>query len=179
MRAAAIQALVAALPLTVQAQSEVILAEYRVKANFLFRFLPYVEWPSTSFDGAGSPLVVGVLGADALADELETIVKSRLVSDRPVVTQRWRRGEALTPLHVLFVGRGHMGALQEVAASKGPALLTVTEAVDGLTHGGIINFVIVDDRVRFDVALKSAEAARLSISSRLLQLARRVVQSST
>ena len=62
-------------------------------------------------------------------------------------------------------------------ASKGQSALTVTESEDGLRRGSMINFVIVSDKVRFDVALSPAEASRLKISSRLLAVARKVVTS--
>ena len=52
----------------------------------------------------------------------------------------------------------------------------VTESDEALAHGSMINFVAVDNRVRFDVALPQAQRRHLRISSRLLGVARRVVQ---
>src|SRR5712692_8428740 len=102
----------------------------------------------------------------------------RRVQGRPVAVRRLRRGESLAGLHMLFVGRSETGRLGEVlAAARGHAVLTVTESEDAIASGSMINFVAVDDKVRFDVALPPAERGQLKISSRLLAVARKVVSS--
>lgn len=53
---------------------------------------------------------------------------------------------------------------------EGPVLI-VTESEDGLAQGSVINFVIVDRRVRFEVALAPASARSLSIAAGLLSVA--------
>jgi hypothetical protein len=77
-------------------------------------------------------------------------------------------------LHVAFVGGDARGLAAALAAGTGRPVLTITAAPPGATTTGMINFVVVDDKVRFDVALPPADAARLKISSRLLAVARKV-----
>jgi hypothetical protein len=150
--------------------------EYRVKAAFLYKFGSYIEWPGGSFARTDSPITIGVMGADALADELARIVSGRRVHDRSVQVRKLRPGNSIAGLHVLFIGRADSGRLADVlAAAKGRALLTVTESDDGLELGSTINFVVVDDKVRFDVAPPPAESGSLKISARLLAVARKVV----
>lgn len=151
-------------------------SETSVKAAFLYRFCDYVEWPAQSFAGRDNPLVIGVLGADALAQDLMRQVAGRTSGGRPIAVRRLRRGDPLSSLHVLFVGREAAAQLPEVlAAVREGATLTVTEAEGALEHGSIINFVVVDQKVRFDVSLASLERRDLKISARLLAVARRVV----
>lgn len=153
--------------------------EYRVKAAFVYKFGDYVEWPSDAFAAPSSPLVIGVVGADVLADELERIAVGRTIGGRQVVVRKLKYGAPLSGMHVIFVGQSDSRKLAaELDASKGQPALTVTESADGLRLGSMINFVVVSDKVRFDVALPSAEASRLKISSRLLAVARNVVASS-
>ncbi len=179
MRALALLLTVGGLPMA-RAQTDVRVAEYRIKAAFLFKFLPFVEWPVQTFERTDSPLVVGVLGASELADELEVIVGSRLVNERRVQVRRLHKGEVPNDLHVVFVAVSTNAALPLlVAAHRGRALLTVGEADDAARAVSAINFVVVDDRVRFDIALGPAEIGQISISSRLLALARRVVPSNS
>jgi YfiR/HmsC-like len=177
IRRACILALAAFMPLIAFAQPDRQAAEVRIKAAFLYRFTGFVEWPPKSFARPDSPLIVGVLGADALALELEQVVAGRDIHGRAMVVRRLRRGEPLAGLHVLFVGHAESARLPEIlGAARGLAVLTVTESEDALAHGSIINFV-VDDKVRFDVALSQAERGNLKISSRLLSVARKVVTS--
>ena len=81
---------------------------------------------------------------------------------------------------MLFIGRSDSGRLAEIlAAAQGRALLTVTESEEGLELGSMINFVVVEDKVRFDVAPPPAESGNLKISARLLGVARKVVSKSS
>ncbi len=162
------------------AQADAQADEYRVKAAFLYKFGGYVEWPDRSFARADSPIAIGVMGADALADELAQIVSGRNVNGRPVLVRRLRPGDPIAGLHVLFIGRVDRGRLAEIlAAAKGQALLTVTESEEGLELGSMINFVVVENKVRFDVAPPPPESDNLKISARLLGVARKVVSRSS
>lgn len=160
------------------AQTEPQAPEHQVKAAFLYKFLAFVEWPSQAFERADSPLVIGVLGADAFADELVAMVADRAVRGHPLEARKIRRGDSLAEFHVLFVGRSDSAALPGLLGSaKNRPLLTVTESDEALAHGSTINFVVVDNKVRFDVALGPAEQRNLKISSRLLAVARKVLPS--
>jgi len=163
-----------------KAQSEVQASEYRVKAAFLYKFGGYIEWPDGAFERADSPVAIGVMGADALADELVQIVAGRNVNGRPISVRRLRAGDSIAGLHVLFIGRADSGRLAEILAeAKGHPLLTVTESDQALDLGSMINFVVVEDKVRFDVALVPASLGSLKISARLLAVARKVVSRSS
>ncbi|HYS50432.1 MAG TPA: YfiR family protein [Burkholderiales bacterium] len=181
LRAGAFSAVVAAglaSPRPVQADAQA--DEYRVKAAFLYKFGSYIEWPSGSFASADSPVTIGVMGAEALAEELAQIVAGRNVNGRPVRVRRLRPGDPIAGLHVLFVGRADGGRLAEIlAAARGQALLTVTESDEGLELGSMINFVVVEDKVRFDIAPPPSESSNVKISARLLGVARKVVSKSS
>lgn len=152
--------------------------EIRVKAAFVYKFGDYVEWPAEAFSSSSSPFVIGVVGADALADELARITVGRTVGGRPVAIRKLQHGEPLSGLQMIFVGRASRDQMAKtLSASKGQPVLTVSESNDALRMGSMINFVLVSDKVRFDVALAPAEAGRLKISSRLLAVARKVVAS--
>ena len=150
--------------------------ERRVKAAFLYKFLGYTEFPATSFADAAAPLTIGVIGAGDLAVELARVVAGRTVGSRGVEVRELRDADAgaAARVHLLFVGgsdRDRVGRLVRQAAG---ALLVVTECEDGLQLGSVINFRIVDERVRFDVSLDAAERNGIKLSSRLLTVANRV-----
>jgi hypothetical protein len=103
------------------------------------------------------------------------VVAGRTVGGRPVSVKRVKPGEPLTGVHILFVGRAESTRLaQMVQAAQPRAMLTVTESDGALAQGSMINFVLVDRRVRFEVALDSAEKNGLKLSSRLLAVAQQV-----
>jgi len=172
-RLCGVLALLLAQPALAQTEAR---AEIQIKAAFLYKFGGFVEWPPTAFAQPDTPFTIGVLGADALAGELEEIASGRTVQGRRVAVRKLRRGEALGGLHVLFVGQSEGARLAEILQGvKGQALLVVTESEGALAQGSMINFVAVEDKVRFDVALPQAERGQLKISSRLLSVARKVI----
>jgi hypothetical protein len=154
--------------------------ERQVKAAYLYKFAGYVEWPEGTFVRSDTPLVIGIIGADAVADELEHIVadhniNGHTVNGRPVITRKLKRGDSLTGLHMLFIGRLEKAHLIEIfSATKSKPLLTITESEDAHVLGSMINFVISDDRLRFEVTLAPAEMSGLKISARMLTAAYKV-----
>lgn len=162
------------LPERSAAQDDVQVTEARIKAVFLFKFAGYVEWPEHAFADPQTPFVIGVLHADGLAAELAQIVAGRAVQGRPVEVRRLRAGDALDGLHVLFVGRAGRSALRDTLARlSGQPTLRVTESDGALSAGSMINFVLVEGKVRFDI-VPPTDAGGLRISSRLLAVARDV-----
>ena len=145
-------------------------SESAVKAAYLHRIIGLVEWPPGSFQAPDSPLVVAVAGNDAVAADLEQMVVGRPVHGRPVAVRRLREGEAPTGAHVLVVGAGREARVRELASITGP-LLVVTEQENGHQLGGVLNFVVVDGRVRFTASLPQADARGLRLSARLLEVA--------
>lgn len=148
-------------------------AEYRIKAAFLCKFGHYVEWPAQAAGAAPPQFGIGVLATDTVADEVSAAAQGQTVGGRPIAVRRLERDDPLDGLDVLFVARSHAARQAEaLAALKARPVLTVTEAEPGA--GAVIHFVVVDDKVRFDVSLAAAERAGLKVSARLLGVARSV-----
>jgi len=149
--------------------------EYQVKAAFLLRFLNFVEWPQDGSQATkpGAPLVVGVYGDNPFGGELANIFSGKVVDGHPVQLRACNTEEEAAACHLVFVGGGRkLAPLLENLQSKN--VLTVGEGGDFLRAGGVIRFVIDDERVRFEISLAAADRARLRISAKLLQLARKV-----
>ena len=148
--------------------------ERRVKAAFLYQFIPYVEWPAQALGLPDAPFVIAIAGSDETVAEVGAVIGDRTVRDRPVVVRRWREGDLGGGVHVVYV-RGQHPRLAAIArAAQATGTLVVTETDTGLAQGGMINFQLVDGKVRFDIALSPSEKAGLRISSRLLSVAREV-----
>jgi hypothetical protein len=160
----------------VRAQSAVpaVPLERRVKAAFLYKFLGYTDFPASAFADAAAPLTIGVIGADDLAVELARVVAGRTVNNRPVEVRELREADAGARVHLLFVGGFDQQRVARIVRQASGAMLIVTECDSGLQLGSVINFRIVDERVRFDVSLDAAERNGIKLSSRLLTVANRV-----
>jgi hypothetical protein len=149
--------------------------EDRVKAAYLYRFAEFVEWPESVFARRDTPLTIGVLGSDSFASELMLAVTGRKINDRAVTVRRLKPGEPVTGVQILFIEKDESASLKQLAqVAQSQSILTVTESDEALSHGSVINFIVVDQRIRFEISLESAERSKLRLSSRLLAVAQGV-----
>jgi len=158
----------AARPLSAEAYRE-----EAVKAAFLHRFTGYVDWPAEAL--GGDAFRITVLGAPELAAELGRVLEGRKVKGLPVAIATSLPRSGPHP-HLLYVGRGYAGDLGRLLAQhRSHPMLVVTDQPQGLEKGGAINFLLVDQRLRFEVSLEPVQAAGLTMSSQLLAVAVRVL----
>jgi YfiR/HmsC-like len=152
--------------------AEAVSKEYQIKAAFLYNMPKFVEWPPERFADAAAPIVIGVLGENPFGDQLAAIVKDRKINGRAVLVRSVQTLDEAKATHVLFIGERAEARL----AAMWPALallpvLTVGESATFIEAGGIIRFVPVGDKLRFEIDMSSAERAQLKISAQLQKLA--------
>jgi hypothetical protein len=149
------------------------ISEYQVKAAFLYNFARFVEWPKDAFPDARTPILLGIVGEDPFGGALEQTVKGKTISGRELVLKRVPPQQDLKGFHLLFVSSSEARHLSQIMESvNGKGVLTVGET-DGFTQaGGVINFTLVENKVRFEINTDAAERAGLKISSKLLSLAK-------
>lgn len=151
-------------------------AEYQVKAAFLYKFAGYVEWPDEAGGAVDAPFTIAVLGSEPLVEELQQVVRGRTLADRSVAVRRLKLGDSLTGVRVLFLGKAETPPPDQLRQwTHQRPVLVVSESEGALHAGSMINFVIVERRVRFEIALDTAEANGLRLSSRLLAVAQKVL----
>jgi hypothetical protein len=144
----------------------------QVKAALLYNIAKYVDWPAPSFASTSAPVVVGIAGGGGFGAEFEKLIAGKQIGDRPIQIRRVAREPDLKECHALFIGATDKKQQAELLdwAKKLP-VLTVGESDDFLAQGGIIRFVLKENKVRFQVNLKPARQAQLGISARVLSVA--------
>ena len=152
-------------------------SENLIKAGFIYNFANLMQWPANAFPKADSPIVIGILGADTFGGTLDEVLGGKKVNGRSFVVKHLKWGMELKDCNIVFVGTSESVHLDEILRLvKGLPILTIGEAPSFARRGGIINFIVVDDKVRFEVNVEAAKQADISISSRLLALAKIVPQ---
>jgi YfiR/HmsC-like len=145
--------------------------EYLIKAAYLYNFAMFVEWPSDAFARPDSSVVIGVVGADPFGWALDRTVQDKKIGKRQIVIERLQWGQDARRCHIVFVSGSDVARLSELAARlEGSPTLIVTDGDNA--RRSAISFVVNDNKVGFEINLDQASRARLSISSKLLNLAR-------
>ncbi|HKQ88699.1 MAG TPA: YfiR family protein [Candidatus Acidoferrales bacterium] len=164
--------LIAAAPSHAQNSDSSDSSEYLIKAGFTYNFAKLMEWPAGSFAQSDSPIVIGVLGTDPFNGTLDQVLKGKQANGRAFEVKHLKWGADLRGCNILFVSDSETGHLDELFHSiKGLPILTIGETPGFAQRGGIINFVVEDNRVRFEIDVDAAKQANINISSRLLSLA--------
>ncbi|MCH8120886.1 MAG: YfiR family protein [Planctomycetes bacterium] len=183
------------VPLTAEAKDDSAQSrEYKIKAAFLYNFIKFVDWPEEKTSDSNEPIIISIIGKDPFGRVFEPI-KNKKVKNRIVVIKRFKSFEAIQKLgehgraefdrninylrkcHLLFVCSSEKDKVKEVLALvKDHSVLTVADTRGFLESGGIINFLMEDKKVRFEINVAAAKKSKLKISSKLLRLAKRVVK---
>ncbi len=138
-------------------------SEYQVKAAYLYNFGRFVKWPAGVAAGKGDSFPVCVLGRDPFGPILDSTLAGEALEGKPVVIRRITRPQDATDCRILFVS-----STEEIDQA---GVLTVSDIPGFSRRGGMIQFVVEGDRVRFEINLASTESARLVLSSELLKVA--------
>jgi hypothetical protein len=142
--------------------------EYAVKAAYLAKFVPFIEWPDRVFASPAAPVTICILGADPFGDNLDKTAASG-GTGRAVTVRRIDSMVSADGCQMIYAGAAGPGTFDILA---GKPVVTVTDS--GLVAHGVISFVMVDNHVRFDIDDAAAAKSGIRISSKLLELAHSV-----
>jgi YfiR/HmsC-like len=149
--------------------------EYQVKAAFLYNFAKFVEWPASSFSSETSPLQICVFGHDPFSQALHDITQNKSVGGRKLEVKSAPDIQQAKSCQVLFISASEETQVKQILEGlRATSVLTVGDTNGFIEQGGMINFVLENDRVRFEINRKAAEQAGLKISSKLLSVAKSV-----
>ena len=163
----------AMLPNAATAQSA---SEYQVKAAFLFNFAKFVEWPADSFPTADAPLQICVLGPDPFGRDFEQVIEDKAVNGHRLEVAHPEGVPQARACQILFISSSEKQKVRDILQSlAGVSVLTVGDTPGFAKMGGMINFVLDESRVRFEINVKAAERAHLKLSARLLTVAKLIV----
>lgn len=161
----------------VKVHAQEALLDYQVKAAMIYKFLGYSTWPDNRFESTQSPYRIWVIGSDDIKNELMGIVVNRLIDGRPIEIYSAKTIDQIGDAHLVFVARKMEPVLPTLASrARESAFIIVTENEAGLVNGSTINLRLIDDRIRFEISLLSAQENGIALSSRLLALAITVIE---
>ena len=167
-------AIVCSLATATKAQTA---TEYQVKAAFLFNFARFVEWPADAFPSPDAPLQVCVLGQDPFGSDFEQVILDKTVNGHRIEVIHPAGVPQARACQILFVASSEKRRIREILDGlKAASVLTVADTTGFARMGGIINFVMEESRVRFEVNVQAAERVHLKLSARLLTVANVIVE---
>lgn len=145
----------------------------QVKAAFLYNFARFTEWPAEAFPSASAPMTIGVTGDEWLRAAIDDVIRGKSAGGRPLQTRQIKNAADGAAVQILYVGGASAGrAADFIKAVERLPVLTVGDVARFCDEGGMINFLIFDNKVRFEIRFDATEQSRLKVSSRVLTLAK-------
>ena len=135
-------------------------------------FAKFIEWPAGTFSGPDSPLVIGILGDNPFGRSLEALTTGRATTSRPLTVRTISSLDDAARCHIVFIAAAERRFAARVVAQAPTGVLTVGETDGFADRGGVIQFTIENNRVRFLINPDAAKQANLQVSAKLLGVAR-------
>ncbi|MCK4663806.1 MAG: YfiR family protein [Bacteroidales bacterium] len=148
--------------------------EYEVKSAYIFNFTKFVQWSESSFNSPNSPYIIGIYKNTSFGLVLKKTIEDRTVHGRKFIIKYINSPESIENCHILFLSRISKSELLMVLEHVNQFdILTVGNNIDNFCEsGGIINFTKQYSRYRFEINNDAALKSKISISSKLLVLAK-------
>jgi len=146
--------------------------DYEVKAAYLYNFGRFVEWPAKVAAAQSGHFTVCVLGQDPFGPSLDTTLAGETIGGKSIVAKRISNPQESDDCQILFLSPTESGRAKKIVAELDKkAVLTVSDMPEFAQLGGMIQFVLEEKRVRFEVNLTATQRAGLTLSSELLKVA--------
>jgi hypothetical protein len=147
-------------------------SEYEVKAAYLYNLSRFVQWSANDVTAKGNSFSICVVGPDPFGAILDATLAGESIDGKAVVARRVSNLQEAANCRVLYISSSEESRLKEILASVNKAgVLTISDIPQFSQRGGIIQFVTVGNKIRFEVNLTNAQIAGLTLSSDLLKVA--------
>ena len=150
-----------------------VASPYQLKAAFIYNFLKFIDWPPQSFSNTDAPFVIGILGKDPFGSTLDNALIGKNVRGRPILVRRLENEASALQCQVLFVSSSERKRFKQILGkTAGRPILTIGEAEEFGLSGGIINFVVEENKIRFEINIDAMKQSGLKADAQLLNLAK-------
>jgi hypothetical protein len=144
--------------------------DYRFHSIFIYNFTKYIQWPVAQQSG---DFVIGVLGnSHNVIEELTKVTANKMVGSQKIVVKKYKSAAEATDCHILFIPSSVSHSFEDVQSKlKGKPTLVITEKSGLAQKGSGINFIMQDNKWKFELNEAATQSAGLKIARELSQLA--------
>ena len=141
-----------------------------LKAVLVLNFARFATWPEIGPDAA---IQLCVFGDDRVADALSVAVRGQSIGGRGLQVSKLSAGASPRACQLLFVGAPELRlAAPLLESARTLPVLTVSDGARFSQSTGMIELFADAGRMRFAINIDAIARSRLSLSSRLLGLAK-------
>lgn len=145
--------------------------EEKFKALFLYNFTKNIEWPMAG----QNEFEIGIVGNSGVYDEMITIAQKGKVGNIPLVVKKYSSVNEIHNSKIIFISNNKSSLLSEVVAkfSSKPVVI-VTENIGATPEGVSIRFVMIEDKLKFEISRKNTQKNGMKVNSSLFNLGKEI-----
>ncbi|MBN1951974.1 MAG: YfiR family protein [Bacteroidales bacterium] len=144
----------------------------RAEALFIYNFSRLIEWPANYKTG---PFVIGVIGNSPISGQLEGFTSGKQVGSQPIQVKKFSSAAEISTCHILFVPFSETKNLESMLPKlSGKSTLVITEKGGAIDEGAAINFVVIGDKLKFELSPGNISTRQMQMSSKLNEMAYKV-----
>lgn len=147
--------------------------EYQLKAAYLLNFARFIYWPSESFESEQSSFNICVYGTSSFDESLNLLLDKK-VQGRSIQVDFIDQLKGLSICHILFVNKESVAHFYESIALMPRGLLTVSDKEGFGESGGMIEFVRIKNKIKFEINVTESSKSGIKYKSQLLEVAERL-----
>ena len=143
-----------------------------LQAALLYKFIKFIDWPCSTFEQSPDFITIGVYGDGRLYESI-TKLGGKQIRGRTLVVKKFHRLDNIEFTHILFISPSKRDNLKRVLNKIGDNNTITVSSYEGFAAtGGVINFITIKNKLTFEINPSAARRAGITISSKLLELAR-------
>lgn len=144
----------------------------RAEALFIYNFSRLIEWPASYKTG---PFVIGVLGDSPISAELKSFTSGKQVGAQAITIKNYNSIAEISSCHILFIPFSETKYLPNIITQvSNKSTLIITEKSAAIQGGSAINFVVIGDKLKFELSPQNAQRYNIKLSSKLNEMAYQV-----
>jgi hypothetical protein len=142
---------------------------YKLHTVFIYSFTRYVIWPDAYNQGEFEILV---MGDSPIVDALQDMAQAKKVGDRPIKVTRINSPSEIRKCNILFVPASKSAQLSDVVSKvSNQSILIITEEPGLGAKGSVINFIMKEGKLAFELNQSAVARQNLKIANELSRLA--------
>jgi hypothetical protein len=141
----------------------------RAEALFIYNFSRLIEWPPNYKTG---PFVIGVLGTAPITEQLKAFTTGKQVGAQPITVKSFGSPAEISTCHILFIPFSETKYMPNILPQvTNKSTLIITEKNEAIQQGSAINFVVIGDKLKFELSPNNAMKYNIKLSSKLNEMA--------
>lgn len=140
----------------------------KAKANYIYNFTKFFDWPQTEKSG---DFIIGVLGSNELSRELKKVTAGKKNVTQNIVVQNFANINQVSKCHVIFVNAFNSDNITNLHTKTGVHCLIISDGISSIKNGAVIKFVLESDRLKYEFSKSNALKRGLKFHSKISEMA--------